>query len=322
MLKEMGFDEEKSTIALKKGGNCKIQSRPLTFNHSCSDDLSSVQGAIDWLEKNQDKSIEELKEDDFEDEEGAPKIQPGESARSLLCKDCNKKFRTQAQAEFHASKTEHMNFEESTEEIAPLTEEEKKAKLDDLRAKLAAKRAGQSEQDKIDAKRNEEINRKKTKDHQEIKEDLQKKEQIKEAQARRQEKKDDVEAKKRIKAKIEADKEERRIKAEREKAARSGQSQLISVSEPAAAAPKPAAPKSAANYTEARLRLQAPTGTVQKTFPVETTLFEVAHAVSQETGSQITSFTQNFPKKVWDEAQFGQTLKEAGLVPSAALIVK
>ena len=87
-------------------------------------------------------------------DEGPP-LQPGEEPRSLVCNECGKKFRSQAQAEFHASKSEHVDFSESTEEIAPLTEEEKKAKLQELRERLAAKRATQSEQDKVDKKRNE-----------------------------------------------------------------------------------------------------------------------------------------------------------------------
>lgn len=49
-----------------------------------------------------------------------------------------------------------------------------------LRQKLAEKRAGTSEQDKVDKKRNEEIRRKSTKQTQDIKEDLKKKEQLKE----------------------------------------------------------------------------------------------------------------------------------------------
>ena len=283
-----------------------------------TDQYSIVQGAIDWLEKNQDKSIEELKEEQEEDE--GPSIQPGEEARSLLCKDCGKKFRSQAQAEFHASKTEHMNFEESTEEIAPLTEEQKKQRLDELREKLAAKRAGQSDQDRLDKKRNEEISRKKLRDQNEIKEELAKKEQIKEAQQKKQDKLADIEAKRRIKAKIEEDKEARRLKAENEKAVRAGQAPTLPAE--AAAPAKPAAPKSTADYKEARLRLQTPTGTLQKTFPVETTLYEVGQALAQEGGMQVTSFTQNFPRKTFSDADMGQTLKEAGLVPSAALIVK
>lgn len=124
---------------------------------------SSVQGALEWLETNQDKSYEEIvaasdnaasAHDDDPNAEPAP-LQPGEQARSLVCNECGKKFRSQAQAEFHASKTQHVDFAESQEELAPLTEEEKKAKLEELRKKLAEKRAGTSEQDKLDKKRNE-----------------------------------------------------------------------------------------------------------------------------------------------------------------------
>lgn len=49
-----------------------------------------------------------------------------------------------------------------------------------LRQKLAEKRAGTSEQEKIDKKRNEEIRRKSTKETQDIKEDMKKKEKLKE----------------------------------------------------------------------------------------------------------------------------------------------
>jgi len=51
--------------------------------------------------------------------------------------------------------SEHTDFSESTEEIAPLTEEEKQAKLQELREKSAAKRALKAVEDQEDAKRNE-----------------------------------------------------------------------------------------------------------------------------------------------------------------------
>ena len=118
--------------------------------------VTSVQGALEWLEANQDRSFEEIKAATAEQEsEEGPELQPGEVPRSLVCNECGKKFRSQAQAEFHASKSEHVDFAESTEEIAPLTEEQKKQRLDDLREKLAAKRAVQGEQEKADKKRNE-----------------------------------------------------------------------------------------------------------------------------------------------------------------------
>ena len=120
---------------------------------------ATVQGAIEWLEQNQDKSLKEITAQDASDEINSS-IEPttaaaGEEARSLVCNECGKKFRSKQQAEFHAQKTEHVDFAESTEEIAPLTEEEKKAKLEELRRKLAEKRAGTSDQDKADQKKNE-----------------------------------------------------------------------------------------------------------------------------------------------------------------------
>ncbi len=282
---------------------------------------SSVQGALEWLETNQDKSIEDIKAATSEDQ--GPDLKPGETARSLVCNECGKKFRSTAQAEFHATKTEHKDFSESTDEIAPLTEEEKAARLVDLREKLKAKREGLSEQDKIDKKKNEEIRKKSTKETQDIKEDLAKKEQIKEAAKKRQEKLNDIEAKKRIQAKIAADKEERRLKTERERAEREGRAappEPVAAAAPTASGPTTSKPASA--YTETRLRLQTSNGNIMKTFPVETTLFEVAAELTQESGVEVESFTQTFPRKVFNSEYFGETLKELKLIPSASLIVK
>ena len=64
---------------------------------------SLVQDAIDWLDKNQEKSLDQIKEEDATAEPAA--LNPGEEARSLVCDDCGKRFRSTAQAEFHASKT-------------------------------------------------------------------------------------------------------------------------------------------------------------------------------------------------------------------------
>lgn len=49
----------------------------------------------------------------------------------------------------------HTDFAESTEEIAPLTEEEKKKRLEELRERVKAKREGQAAVDKEEQKRNE-----------------------------------------------------------------------------------------------------------------------------------------------------------------------
>lgn len=151
---------------------------------------------------------------------------------------------------------------------------------------------------------------------------MQKKEQIKEAAAKRKEKQAEVAAKERIKAKIIADKEERRLRTEKEKAEREGRApaQAPAVA-PMPTTSGPVVSKPASAYTETRLRLQTPSGNIQKSFSVETTLFEVASLLGQETGIEVQSFTQNFPKKVFDSIDFGATLKELGLVPSASLMV-
>ena len=115
--------------------------------------------AVGWLQEVQGKSLDEIKAADAKaetDPSAVPAdLKPGEEAKSLVCGECGRKLRSHAQAEFHATKTGHVDFSESTEEIAPLTEEEKKAKLEELRRKLAEKRSGVSEQDKSDKKKNE-----------------------------------------------------------------------------------------------------------------------------------------------------------------------
>lgn len=300
-LVDMGFDKEKAELALQKSGN--------------------LTAAIDWLDKNADTPLEDLKAEDANDDN--PALEAGEQARSMVCNDCGKKFRGMSQAQFHAEKSGHDDFAESAEELAPLTEEEKAARLQELREKLAKKRAGQADEDKAAQRRNEEIRKKHTKENDDAKEELRRKEQIKEAAQKKQEKVDDANAKKRIKEKIEADKLARKQKADEEKAMRANPDAYnpgAASAVPSAAAAAPA--KAAVNHSEARLRLQTASGNVMKTFPAETTLFEVAHAVAEENGVQAASFTQNFPKKVWDSTDFGMTLKEAGLVPSAALIIK
>lgn len=308
VLIDMGFDKERAELACQKSGG--------------------LQGALQWLEDNQDKSMEEINaasasnklNDDEDPNAEPPALNDGEVAKSLVCNECGKRFRSTAQAEFHASKTEHQDFSESTEEIKPLTEEEKKARLDELRANLAAKRAKQALVDKELEKQNEKIRMKATKEVQDAKEELAKKEQIKEAAKKRQEKLNDIAAKKRIQEKIAADKEERRLKAEKAKAEREGRAPPLDPTITAAQAAQPPK-KPTATHSESRLRLQTPNGNVQKTFPADTTLFEVAAALQQE-GVAVESFTQTYPKKTFTAEDFGMTLKEVGQVPSGVLLVK
>lgn len=71
-----------------------------------------MQDALEWLEVYENKSLEEIrgptnkvKEVEDDPNEVPPNLVEGEVAKSLVCNDCGKKFRSVAQAEFHGAKT-------------------------------------------------------------------------------------------------------------------------------------------------------------------------------------------------------------------------
>lgn len=113
-------------------------------------------------------------------------------------------------ASYHSTKSGHTEFEESTEELKPLTEEEKAQKLEEvslgagyclnvlaqhrllnqliptqLRAKMAEKRKAQAKLDAEENRRNEEIRRKSGKDEAAAKEALKLKEAERDALRRK-----------------------------------------------------------------------------------------------------------------------------------------
>src|SRR6266536_5980044 len=109
VLLDMGFDKERAELAVKKSGGCMFRPfSPLFYSILMR---STVQGALQWLEDNQDKSMEEIAAAATSSADAAetdPSIMPavlqeGEVAKSMVCNECGKKFRSMAQAEFHAS---------------------------------------------------------------------------------------------------------------------------------------------------------------------------------------------------------------------------
>ncbi|KAL5612231.1 hypothetical protein BROUX41_000229 [Berkeleyomyces rouxiae] len=301
VLLDMGFEKERAEIAVNKSGG--------------------LQGALQWLEDNQDKPLEDIKQAANEGAEAQSGDAGGadDAANSLVCNECGKLFKNADLATFHATKSGHTDFSESTEAIKPLTEEEKKAKLEELRLKLQAKRAAQAVNDVEANRQNEKIRMKATKETQDAKEKLQREEQMRQVAKKRQEKEEDKQALARARAQVEANKEARRKKEEAARAAREGRA----VEAAAAPAPAPVAsstPK--ASHNEARLRLQTPSGNILKTLPAETTLSQLAQIVAEENGFQVTSFSTTFPRKTFEGADFSKTLKDAGFVPNAAVVVK
>lgn len=92
----------------------------------------------------------------------------GLEAKSIKCEDCGRLFKTQLEVEFHATKSGHNNFSESTEEKKPLTEEEKKVQMKLIEEKIAKKRAEREENEKQEALEKERMRIKSGKDMSEI----------------------------------------------------------------------------------------------------------------------------------------------------------
>lgn len=298
----MGFEPARVDWALRATNNAGLQSAldHLEANEgkpvpdvaaqtaaagSSSSGTGGVAGAGDYDEEEQAALLEMLKTKGQGAVDAATGSAPGSAgaeAKSIKCSDCGKILKNSAFASFHAEKSGHTNFEESTEEVKPLTEEEKKERLAELRRKLAEKRAAQSTVDAQEAKANEAIRRKAGQDMAVAKDEMEKREAEKERKRKAQEKIADQQAKERVRLQIEQDKRERAEKAAREKAARSGQSveATPAAGGAAAMAAPPKAPASTAN--ESRLRIRAPGGQWMGTVPAETTLAQVEDMVRSD----------------------------------------
>ncbi|KAG0697930.1 ubiquitin-related domain-containing protein [Suillus ampliporus] len=259
---------------------------------------------------------------------GASSAAAEEEAKSIKCSECGKVFKNTALANYHAEKSGHDQFEESTEEIKPLTEEEKQQKLTDLREKIAAKRGLKAQQEAKEALANETIRRKSGKDIGKLKDEMKAKELVKEAEQKRREKLEDAKAKAAVKAQIEADKKARAEKTAREKALRDGQP---IVDAPASASSTPVATASSSSGTtgkdfkDTRLQIRMATGGTPytTTLPSDATLREVAEFLAAQTLSvdvETVTFAQHFPRKTFSRDHFSKTLRELGLTPSAVLI--
>ncbi|KAI0358218.1 hypothetical protein OH77DRAFT_1421525 [Trametes cingulata] len=251
----------------------------------------------------------------------------GAEAKSIKCSLCGKTFKNVDLANYHAEKSGHDQFEESTEEIRPLTEEEKKQKLAELKEKLAAKRAAKAKEEAKESLANEAIRRKAGRDINQIREEMKQKELLKEAEKKRKEKLEDAKARAAVKAQIEADKKARAEKAAREKALREGKALPEQSAAPAApAAGSSTAPKTASkDYPETRLQIRMASGgqPYTTTLPSDAPLREVAEFLAAQTlavNADTVQFSLTFPRKTFTRDDFSRSLRDLGLTPSAVLI--
>ncbi|BFZ56143.1 hypothetical protein PYCC9005_003185 [Savitreella phatthalungensis] len=231
-------------------------------------------------------------------------------AQSFKCDECGKLLKDTTLASWHADKTGHQAFSESTDPIVPLTEEEKAEKLAYLREKLAVKRAKQAEEDAENAKKNAAIERKKTQESAQLQEELQRKEELKQIEKAKRQKREDAEAKQRVLAQIAQDKAERAARAKGE---------VMPAAAPTIASHRQDLPTAAkkADLSVARLQIRVVgRSPLTRTFDPQTTLRQVAEDVSAETG--IAAGSAKF-RTFGQQLDLDKTLSEQKLVPSAAL---
>lgn len=142
----------------------------------------------------------------------SPASADGAVAKSLKCDDCGKVFKDQTEVEYHAAKTGHSNFSESTEEKKALTEEEKKAQLSLIEEKLKQKRVEREEREKAEALDRERNRIRSGKDMTEARRRMEEIEMKKIVDQRKREKEEEKAARDRVRAQIEADKAARKAR--------------------------------------------------------------------------------------------------------------
>ncbi|CAJ0755528.1 15371_t:CDS:2 [Entrophospora sp. SA101] len=164
---------------------------------------AGLQPAMDWLLSHPDGDIgQQIGESSSsssstvknnEDDDG--EIKDGEqTAQSLQCNDC------------------HVDFSESTTAIKKLTEEEKQAKLNELKKAMADRREARKLAEQEEEINREKIRRKAGKELVEVREKIEERELKKAIEERKKEKEQEKLAKAKIRADIEADKRARAAK--------------------------------------------------------------------------------------------------------------
>ncbi|XP_034656924.1 UBX domain-containing protein 1 [Drosophila subobscura] len=237
--------------------------------------------------------------------------------KSLKCDDCGKVLKDHSEVEYHAAKTGHSNFSESTDEKKPLTEEEKKAQLAVIEEKLKQKRIEREEREKVDALERERNRIRSGKDMTEAKRRMEEIEMKKIVDQRKREKEEEKVARDRVRAQIEADKAARKARENKE----------IPNSEPAPSVSSttvssPTGVKSPPrDYTETRIQVRLQDGsTLTETFNVKEQLSAVRVFIQVKTGIETPfSLMTTFPRKLFAEEDYEKPLEVLGLVPSAVV---
>jgi len=227
-------------------------------------------------------------------------------AGSYKCNDCGKLFRDENGMMFHASKSGHENFSESTESIKPLTDEERIQKAADLRDRIRAARAKKDELEKQENIEKEKKRRDEGKKMLETREKQKDMEMRAIADERKRVKLEDKEAKDKILEQIRLDKEARKARLTGEKVPE--------------AVPVKVAPPPKVDYSQAMIQVRLLNGQcVKNTFGAGEPLSAVRLWLQLNHQPGPFNLMTPFPRKTFTGDDYDAPLKELGLLPSASL---
>ncbi|WKX90730.1 hypothetical protein Q1695_009517 [Nippostrongylus brasiliensis] len=217
---------------------------------------------------------------------------------------------------FHAAKSGHENFSESTETIAALTPEEREKKAAELRERIKNARIQKEEQEKKEQIEKERRRREEGKKMLELKEKQREAEMRAIAEERKRAKQEEAAARQRVLEQIRLDKEARKAKAA------GGEASAPSVPAPAPA-PAAAPPQSNTQYNQAMIQVRLLNGqAVRQSFGASEPLSAVRLwlELNHSDGAPFT-LLMPFPRKVMTDEDYEKPLKELGLVPSANFVM-
>uniref|UniRef100_R4G8Q7 Putative ubiquitin regulatory protein n=1 Tax=Rhodnius prolixus TaxID=13249 RepID=R4G8Q7_RHOPR len=311
ILMDMGFPQEKVEQALNVTGNQGVEpAMEWLLAHGDSFDSGSIDPSLG--QKLEEAAAAPSTSNVSTDEAASTSGVNDEDAKSIKCEDCNKLFRTQLEVEYHAAKTGHANFSQSTEEKKPLTEEEKKAQLQLLEEKIKLKKKEKEEIEKTEELEREKNRIKSGKEIVAIRKKFQEEEFKKAIEERKREKEEDRLARQKIREQIEADKLARKAKAA------GGSTETVTSPTPTVVKPPP--PK---EYNEAKLQIRLTNGTtLTQSFGAKEQLSAVRLYIEMNRTDDNGPFTlmTSFPRKR-SLMKIMKPLEVLGLVPSAVIIV-
>ncbi|XP_003485605.1 UBX domain-containing protein 1 [Bombus vosnesenskii] len=310
MLVDMGFSISKAEKALEITGNKGVvPAMEWLLAHSNDAEPSPDPPTAESATlSNLQTSIHE----DTADASG--QVSTTEVAKSMKCDICGKLFKSNLEVEFHATKSGHDRFSESTEEKKPLTEEEKKEQLRILTEKLKQKNKEREEQEKKDAQEREKNRIKSGKEMAQARRKLEELEMRKLLEERKREKEEEKLARQKVKEQIEADKAARRAKANAKRA--------LTESPPT---PSSSTSTYRKEYNDTRLQIRLTNGqTLTQSFGSKEKLSAVRLfiEINRTDPSGPFNLMTAFPKKIFMEDDYEAPLNALGLTPSAVLIVQ